>query len=454
MKVSFDAFQKAQQAFTAIDPSLNTDETIKNFIFPHWSRSAGSVDREATETLIQEYLKTRDAYQMHLMEETPGNTLEEKVIQSQQAVLQLDPALLGEKRYEDSDWKVVQFAKWAFYGISALFTFQKTIDRMLGRYQLLKDAYTLDLDQQFAVAAFPQFMQGFYSGEAPQTVADIERFFHEQPTEANAASFQQAKEQYQHFLSQNLSHSLEETFGMRFHSWAEPEVEEVAGEKTETADQIVYTGDLARQELQRKVVEALTQKYPKEDVAEFLSKKLIPPGVTKFIVSKNERKFEAHFEGESVGIVPKIEEHGRKNALTSKFVAAPKIVFTYDDQGKLTFEEDALRAGVVAKAFGTHIKKLPGFLQGGARKALGDFIEHGLYLSVMMNGMQLTETGVRFFLTPLEEGEREIPMDEGIRPNGFLGGLIKRFMDHDDMTDQQLLGTYPHMTWSQKTTSD
>ncbi len=69
-------------------------------------------------------------------------------------IRQIDPNLVGEKRYKETDFQVVKLGKWAFYALSHNLTSTKKIEACTRRLEVLERNYSSELDRTKAVRLF------------------------------------------------------------------------------------------------------------------------------------------------------------------------------------------------------------------------------------------------------------------------------------------------------------
>ncbi|WP_420420783.1 hypothetical protein [Simkania sp.] len=455
--------QAIQLFASRIDSSLNTVSSIKNFIYPDYTTSHlfHFENREIMHGTVETFLKARASYLAAVtswaQRKLPDGTLGEHVEFARDSLRQIDPRLVGEKRYEKTDHHVVRFAKWAFYALSRTFTADEKIEKRTRRLDVLERRHSLEQDRVTALELFEQEMQEFLPVQAPSTLPEIASYFQNQyvnlsPRElmevrTEFTAFQQAKKSYFKKLTQ-LDHTLDEIFGRSPLRRAIEEVTETEAEDTddeveqpiEHADRTIYKGSLIQPHVRKTVIDALTSAGGDRETAEFVARHLVPTGIKEFVLYKNEKKCEIHFDNPKEGTNSKSETKDRK------YLVDQKLVVTFNEGGKIEFENGGYRIGVVSKDLECHLEKAPRLLRSSAKAALGDYLEKGLKLSLDLTGITLTKEGIRLHISPIT-GDREVPMEGGLVPSGVIGSLIQRFTSHDDVPFEEMEKSYTHFVW-------
>lgn len=454
---------QAVQAFaTRIDPSLNTVSSIKNFIYPDYTTSPLFDIEKADEVheTVEAFLSARSDYVAAVsrwaQRKLPEADLSKHVEFARESLRQIDPELVGEQRYKETDLHIVKFAKWAFFALSRTFTRETKIEKRATRLDVLERRHSLEQDRVNAVQLFHEEMKDFLPESPPSTLSEIATFFQTQfedvtPKQLSQslehfAAFQDAKITYFDKLAE-LDHSLDEIFGR---SPLRRDVEEIVEVETmevdeeieqplELEDRILYKGSLAQKQAKQIVADALSSAGNRE-VGAFVAEHLIPTGVKELVVYKDEKKAEIHFDS------PKEGTNSRSETTDRKYVVDQKLTFTFNNAGNITFENGGYRIGAVSKDLERHLDKAPGLLRGSAKAALGEYLEKGLKLSLDVTGISRTSEGIRLHISPIT-GEREIPMEGGLKPAGVIGTLIQKFTSHDDVPFETMKENYTHFTW-------
>lgn len=451
--------QAVQRFATRIDPSLNSVASIKNFIYPDYTTSP-LFDFENADDMhetVEAFLSARSDYAAAVsrwaQRKLPEAGLSQHVEFARESLRQIDPELVGEQRYKETDLHVVKFAKWAFFALSRTLTCEAKIEKKAIRLDVLERRHSLEQDRVKATQLFHEEMKDFLPESSPSTLSEIATFFQTQYEDVTPRQLSQSLEQFTAFQKAKttyfdklteLDHSLDEIFGRSplrrdVEEVETSEVDEEIEQPVELDDRTIYKGSLAQEQVKKVITDALATSENKE-IATFVAEHLIPTGVKEFVLYKNEKKGEIHFD------TPKEGSNSRSETKDRKYVVDQKLIFTFDEAGKVEFQNGGYRIGAVSKDLERHLDKAPTLMRGAARAALGEYLTTGLKLSLNLTGISQTSEGIRLHITPLT-GEREIPMEGGLKPAGVIGTLIQKFTSHDDVPFQAMKENYTHFVW-------
>lgn len=457
-----DLDQVVQTFASRIDPSLNSVLSIKKFIYQNY-RASPLFDFEKREVIhdsVKTFLTARAGYLEAVsnwaQKKLPDATSGEHVEFVRNSLRQIDPELVGEKRFGETDVHFVKFAKWAFYALSRTFTSDDKIEKRTRRLDVLETRHSLEQDRSKALKFFQQEMKEFLPEQPITTLSEVAAYFQSQyvnlsplelmEVQEEFTAFQEAKTSYFHKLAQ-LDHTLDEIFGRSPLPCTSKEttetesIEENVEEPIELADRTIYKGGLAQKHLRTTIINALTSSEKDREIGAFVAEHLIPTGINQFVLYKGEKKCEIHFDKTKEGINSEAETKDRK------YVVDHKLVITFNNEGKIEFENGAYRIGVVSRDLERHLDKAPSFLRGSAKAALGDYIEKGLKLSLDLKGISFMNEGIRLHLSPILD-DREVSMEGGIPPSGVIGSLIQKFTSHDDVPFEEMKKSYTHFVWN------
>lgn len=326
----------------------------------------------------------------------------------------LDPALVEKSRWGDSSWKIVKLFTWIGNAYSG-WQNREEADELKRRYTALQSEAAAPkpvneeqvrqwLDARPGVESLlSSGRKANLEGLRTRYLADVQPHLKHESlesvvsgTDANLSKEQELRMLYQSLKAKNPALKDKENERIEYNENMQTLYVTGAGE-----EYMVVIGNEAQTSARSSILRTLMENDPEGAISTLLRDKIIPPNIVGYVRWKDSSKRELLYARPQVATFHNVGDEGDKDLERSKIIAGDRLVLETTQDGRVKFEEGAIRLGVFVSDYDKALEKAPGLVRAAALPILQRSYPNGTKVT-----LNLTEMSVG-----VENGERKAEMD-------------------------------------------
>jgi len=348
-------------------------------------------------------------------------------------LVQLDPAAVGESRWGNSGWKVVQLFTWIGNAVSG-WQNRGEIEPLKNKYELLeKEKSTSAPSREADVTSWIR------------TRSEVEKLLpkdvRERLQEQNSTYTAQASGHLRHESLEAVVAGTDKSDEERLKDLYQALKEKHPGLKGKEGESFNY--DLRTRSLYitgddfQVLIGGGADKFARDEMLPALNKndseltgisnnlryRVIPPNIIGHIKWTGTNKREALYESPQIATFTHVGSVGSQDLLDSKIAVSDRLVYELDKEAYEVRITSGIRFGCFASEFGGLLKEAPVWLQAIALPILNTLYSSGAQLTLNLTGLEVqVDNGVQKGVLSYTLNETdEIPLERG----DVLGDRLK-----------------------------